>query len=229
MNISKTDILEMVHKCVEKILLEENLITNKIEEYSIYDLFQEFFWDKKNGIKSIQFQLIPAEQYKNLVSRYAFAQTPEMARIPSNLMDRWIDLIVCNFIKLVYITELAGHTRTFPGDDLADIFNDDYNIDWYDYQEASEYLDNIGFYDWCKLPDGSDAWSDYGLEPIWKILSEYNLNMDGEEKLILINRVLNVAHCRGDLASAFIEGGKSTCSIISGQYHDKASCVPYNL
>ena len=119
MNISKTDILEMVHKCVEKILLEENLVTNKMEEYSIYDLFQEFFWDKENGIKSIQFQLIPAEQYKNLVSRYAFAQTPEMARIPSNLMDRWIDLIVCNFIKQTCfsMSSLPFRTSKISGDE----------------------------------------------------------------------------------------------------------------
>ena len=63
----------------------------------------------------------------------------------------------------------------FPFDDLHTIFDD-----WEDcpkkdtYEEWSEFLDNIGFYDWCKLPDGSDAWSDFGLKPLWDIISKIN-------------------------------------------------------
>jgi hypothetical protein len=39
--------------------------------------------------------------------------------------------------------------------------------------------------------------------------------MSGEDILILINRCLDIGHQRGDLASAFIEGGSRTCSEIS--------------
>ena len=73
----------------------------------------------------------------------------------------------------------------------------------------------MGLYDWMKLPDGSDAWSDYGLEPIYKQLKEYDSSMPPEKVIVLINKVLDVYHQRGDLASAFIEGGRSTLSQIS--------------
>ena len=35
------------------------------------------------------------------------------------------------------------------------------------------------------------------------------------EKLVAINRCLDVIHCRGDLVSMFIEGGKKSCYDIS--------------
>lgn len=141
-------------------------------------------------------------------------QWGENARIPERIVDEWIQIICNNLVELVYMTELAGHSQSFPYDDCEDVFGD--NIDWTSYEEASEYLDDIGFYDWCRLPDGSDAISDYGIKPITDILQELSPNSTPEEKLIIINRCLDVAHCRGDLASTFIEGGKSSCAAISG-------------
>ena len=76
-------------------------------------------------------------------------------------------------------------------------------------------LDDIGLYDWMKMPDGSDAWSDYGLSPIYDLLNEYNDSMSPEEILVLINKVLDVYHQRGDLSSIFINGGKDALSKIT--------------
>ena len=55
------------------------------------------------------------------------------------------------------------------------------------------------------MPDGSPAWSDYGLKPLWNILDEYKEVMTIEQVLVLVNRCLDVYHQQGDLASAFIE------------------------
>ena len=58
--------------------------------------------------------------------------------------------------------------------------------------------------------------SDYGLEPIMKLTMQlYNEDVP-EKKLTLLDKILNVAHQRSDLASWFIEGGSAALSDLSG-------------
>ena len=77
-------------------------------------------------------------------------------------------------------------------------------------------LDDLGIYDWMMLPDGSDGWSDFGIEPLCKIIDEYNEDLEPEKVLVLVNRCLDVYHQRGDLSSIFIKGGTSSLNRISG-------------
>lgn len=118
-------------------------------------------------------------------------------------------------VTLEYMTAFAGHSQYFPTDAFEDVFGEKYEGN-YDYEDLSEFLENIGYYDWAVLPDGSDAISDFGIQPIGKILEELSPTSTPEDKLLIINRCLDVIHCRGDLASTFIQGGRSTCSAISG-------------
>jgi len=216
---------KMVNECLNEVLIEmgfkllnesegNNLIMNVMEEYSVFDLLSEFIDDKKHGETKKEWDLIPAQQYTTLLQRFMSAPTPDAARIPENVVDAWFEVVVKNTVILDYMTCLAGHASYFPSDDLEDMFGDE--VDWSDYHEASKYLYDIGFYDWCKLPDNSNAWSDYGLQPIYKLISSYQENMEPYEVLILINKILDITHHRGDLASAFIEGGSRTCSQVSG-------------
>lgn len=76
-------------------------------------------------------------------------------------------------------------------------------------------LDMIGLYDWMQMPDGSDAWSDFGLKPLFEILSEYDDNKTPEETLVIINKALDVTHQHGDMPCIFIEGGSSSLSQIT--------------
>lgn len=85
----------------------------------------------------------------------------------------------------------------------------------YRIKNVFNLLDDIGLYEWMVMPDGSDAVSDFGLEPICNILREYNDSKTPEEVLVLINRVLDIYHQRGDLSSIFIRGGSKTLSKIS--------------
>ena len=82
-----------------------------------------------------------------------------------------------------------------------------------------------GYFDWCEAPDGSCGSSDYGLEPLEKIISEYDSNMPPEDVLVLINRILDVYHCNGDLASLFIEGGSRALSAISEEIDRKTIII----
>ena len=77
------------------------------------------------------------------------------------------------------------------------------------------FLDLIGFYDWMQMPDGSDAFSDFGIEPLERILSEYSENLEPEKVLVIVNKALDVYHCRGDMASIFITGGSKALSQIA--------------
>jgi len=58
--------------------------------------------------------------------------------------------------------------------------------------------------------------SDYGLEPLMKLLSELLRSTTPEEKLLIIDRILNVVHQRSDIAEWFVEGGSKALSQLSG-------------
>lgn len=190
----------------------------ELSDYTPLDLLYEFLDDKRNGIARKKWNLIPAQQYHTLLKRYM--HSPEMARIPGSIVNHWFkDIIAPNALTIEYITEFAGHSSYFPGDDMGAVFGTGEN-DYIDYREGAEILEKEGFYDWCKLPDGSDGWSDYGLQPIFKLMGEYNENANPSETLILINRILDIGHQRGDLASAFIEGGSKSCDYISNSLNE---------
>jgi hypothetical protein len=79
-----------------------------------------------------------------------------------------------------------------------------------------ELLYQIGITDeWMQMPDGSDAFSDFGIEPLEEILAEYDEDLPPEKILVLVNRALDVYHQRGDMASIFIQGGTKALSRIA--------------
>lgn len=85
----------------------------------------------------------------------------------------------------------------------------------YWYITASYFLDLTGIYDWMQLPDGSDAISDFGIEPLLNVISEYNDNLPAEKVLVIVNKALDVYHQRGDLSSMFIQGGRKSLNRIA--------------
>jgi hypothetical protein len=58
--------------------------------------------------------------------------------------------------------------------------------------------------------------SDYGLEPLMKLLVKLLRSTTPEEKLLVIDRMLNVVHQRSDIAEWFVEGGSQALSQLSG-------------
>ena len=125
-------------------------------------------------------------------------------------------------------TDLAGHSMNFPFEEVRD-FAEREGVELSDdYGECADWLEEKGLYDWMQMPDGSDAWSDFGIEPLWKIIEEYSEDLPPEKVLILVNRALDVAHCRGDLSSIFIQGGRNTLSKISEEINRKGKKVYIN-
>lgn len=200
-----------------KPLTEEKDYYDFYEIDYVFDLLSEFLDDKQRGVKVKKWRTIPLSQYQKALIE--FMQYGELIRFPSKYIDQWADIVTRNTLALEAGTELCGHEMYFPNDEVCSFF--DFQKGTPDYEKCStfekcyDFLDEMGFYDWLVLPDGSTALSDYGMKPLGKLIQELEEQTTPEGQLVVINKILDVYHMRGDLASAFIEGGRDSLSQIS--------------
>lgn len=202
---------------------EDNPYISYLEEYSAYNVFEMFECKEKPWITLIN----PDMYHKALLE---FVKYGKLIHFPSNKIYQWFGIIMRNTAILRTVTEIAGHAPYTPTEDFLMVYfpneygDPDYDA-WSKYKESIGYTDDYGamtefldekeFFEWFQLPDGSDPWSDFGIEPLEKIISEYDDSMPPEKVLVLINKALDVAHWRGDLASIFIIGGSKSLTAIS--------------
>lgn len=208
-------------------ILHESEYIDYMEEVNEYTVLMDFL-ENSSGKQNWQ-PLINPSMYQQALTE--FTKFGKIEHFPERYIYQWMGIIMRNTAQLRANTSLAGHTPWFPYEDFSDFLSSylgnedwdivDQNINYTDKndEEKSEnifdFCDRIGLYDWMEAPDGSYAWSDYGLEPIEKIISEYDDNKTAEEVLVLINRILDVYHCRGDLASLFVQGGSKALTQVS--------------
>ena len=200
-----------------------------LENYSVWEIFGMF----ENGENPFS-PLINPSMYQKALSE--FVKFGKFTNFPTKHIYQWMGIIMKNTAILASITEIAGHTPNSPLYEFIDYYfgnQDDPDEAWKIYKESNdfdadddysamiEFLEERGFFKWSLLPDGSDAWSDFGLEPLEKICVEYNENKSPEEVIVLINKALDITHQRGDLASMFIVGGSKTLTAISESYKTK--------
>jgi hypothetical protein len=185
-----------------------------LEEYDAHYVLDEFF-DNPNG-KQNWGVLINPEMYAKALRELSRFGKLTNSTFPSKYVYQWMGIIMKNTAILCANTDLAGHSQGFPIDDVVDIAEYRFGIDLEpDYDACSEWLDEQGLYDWMSMPDGSDAWSDFGIEPLMGIIKEYNEDLPPEKVLVLVNRALDVYHQRGDMASIFVQGGSKALSRIA--------------
>lgn len=194
-----------------------------LEEYDVRYVLYCFLEDKKNGIDKQNWNpLIQPTQYQQALNE--FVKYGKFIRFPSNKIYQWMGIIMKNTAILMANTELAGHTMYLPTDEIIDVFfyEDEEKTSYYEENpdELMDFLDDIGLYDWMVMPDDSYAWSDFGIEPICKIIEEYNESLPPEKVIVLINKILDITHMRGDLSSIFIEGGRKSLTNISYGYNE---------
>ena len=92
--------------------------------------------------------------------------------------------------------------------------------DWYkkdieDYFAALELYKKWGSYAHGRAGEKYICDSDNGPEPLKKILNSIEYSADDVDLVVALNKSLDVVHFRSDLAAAFVEGGKQTCSLVS--------------
>lgn len=89
--------------------------------------------------------------------------------------------------------------------------NKEYLIDD-SFHSVIEYLDEVLDMDEY-IPffsNGQPVLSDYGIEPIFKLIKVLIYEDDPNQILVIINKILDVAHQRSDLPEIFIEGGSKS-------------------
>ena len=86
----------------------------------------------------------------------------------------------------------------------------------YDFGLAYQFLEKRNIDDYVPFfSNGQPVLSDYGLEPIERIVRELITQQNPGEILVSINRILDVMHQRSDLSELFIEGGGGSLEYIS--------------
>ena len=181
-----------------------------LEDYGVSYVLEQFYENPKG--KQQWGPLINPNMYAKALRE--FTEYGKLIRFPSKYIYQWMGIIMRNTATLIANTELAGHSYGYPTEDVQD-FAEYHGIELDADADLSEWLDEIGLFDWMTMPDGSDAWSDYGINPIVKLIKEYNSDLPPEKVLVLINKILDIYHCRGDLSSIFVEGGTKALSSIS--------------
>jgi hypothetical protein len=112
-----------------------------------------------------------------------------------------VDRITRNIVRLWINTIVAGHTSQDSRELSEDLGLPDDNG-----ETLATYL--------CDR-DGSWRISDYALDSLIPLCVDLLKEEDPMQKLVLVDRVLNVTHARSDLAESFVEGGDRTLDKLS--------------
>ena len=230
--VTKEKKIETPNGTIKYTVTAENRVINEdsdwhvmydyLSDYGVWYVLDQFFRNPKG--KQSWTPLINPDMYHKALSE--FTKYGKLINFPTKYVYQWMGIIMRNTAILEACTELAGHTQFFPGDEVSEYAeNKGYEIGD-SFEDGSEWLDEIGFYDWNLMPDGSDAISDYGIEPIMKIIQEYDENLPPEKVLVLVNKALDIVHCRGDLSSIFITGGRSSLNRIAEERRIRKIYLP---
>lgn len=171
-------------------------------------ILQRFLDDRERGIKEQPWQVVPFPRLKRIWEDYIkFGFVRDERGL--DMIDK---IIQDNIIKLYLNTELIGAVNYSPQE-----YFDDYDIT---DEIKSEFYDYITKY--------SDyAFNDFGgkRKGLTTLLVELRKTSVPEEKLVIIDQILNVVHQRSDLASWFVEGGSRALSQLSASPSELAAEV----
>ena len=145
-----------------------------------------------------------------------FTKYGKLINFPSKYVYQWMGIIMKNTAILETNSAIAGHRAYSFSYEISEYANDHFGEEVEpDYESCEEWLEEEGIYDWMEMPDGHFAVTDYGTEPLFKIIKEYNENLPPEKVLVLVNRALDVYHMQGPICSIFIQGGTSSLNKIA--------------
>jgi hypothetical protein len=197
-------------KSLKRIIKEEVLKYLKESDEDIdYDLYEKmdqvkqdiltgFFNDRKRGIKKQPWQLVPFARLKKIWEDYMnYGYVRDIKGL-----EMIEDIIQTNILKLYVNTELSGHSEVDPKDDF-----EEYGYTEQDMESFWRYIDKISDY----------AFNDFGGRRLGltTLLGQVRKARTPEEKLPILDQILNVVHHTSDLASYFVEGGSHALSQLS--------------
>lgn len=106
------------------------------------------------------------------------------------LVDKISERFIHNVLVLQATTEFMGH--------------ESYSL-VYDYPELDDDETMEKMVDWI-----DNNISDYGLKPLCGYVEELYNTQDAAEKVVILDKMLQITHQRNDLAKHFIEGGSQS-------------------
>lgn len=171
---------------------------DKLEDVK-YGILDDFLKNKKRGIKKQPWTLIPFARLRKIWEDYmAYGHVRD-----TRGLEMIEDIIQTNILKLYVNTQLVGHTSVDPSEDF-----DSFNYSEQDREDFADHIDKFSDY----------AFSDFGGSRLGllTLLQQLRKAKTPEEKVPIIDQILNVVHQRSDLASWFVEGGSSALSQLSG-------------
>jgi hypothetical protein len=196
---------------INKIIKEEYIRLLKESDDDIdYDLYEKmdlikgeildgFFRDRERGITEQPWRVIPFPRLKKIWEDFMRLGIVRDTRG----LEMIEDIIQDNIIKLYVNTELVGHSSVNP----------DYDFEEHNYTEE----DKEQFYDYIT------KYTDYGFSDfggrrpgLTTLLVHLRKARTPEEKVPIIDQILNVVHWTSDLAAWFVQGGSSALSQLSG-------------
>jgi len=202
------------------------LENNEDSFYEYYEIYDDVYSDILNkmvsGDKSkIILNKIKPSMYKQALME--FIKMGEITRYPTKYINNWKNIIVRNTVYLDVITMFWGHTNYFDVDTFNDyvLNSDETGESISSWDEAMDIIEKRGYDEVLDvfLPKFSNGWdliSDFGLEPLQKIIKQLLETENPNQILVLINKALDISHQRSDLSELFIEGGQSSLNQISG-------------
>lgn len=118
-------------------------------------------------------------------------------------LERIASLVLENIHRLSVNTIIMGHTPWHPND----------MFDHLGICLSEEERD--AFSNFCI--DENDTWriSDYAMDKLKTLAVKIYAEDDPEQKLVLLDRVLNIIHARSDLSSWFVKGGVGMLDWVS--------------
>lgn len=234
---------KLIFEEIKRFLKEEY---NEDVMFSLYDahdrmidnIFRTFLYENNADMsRAIPWTVIPFYRIKKIWEDYGRTNLVRDTK-GLELIEK---IIMRNILKIWCATELQGHTQSSMEDEFED--NIGYFIDNYFEAEnkvqpqyqflnvcyseiADEYEDDTTglrqtlfeklqhklWYDFF----AKGYCTDYGLQPLQRLLIDMAHENNPEKKLIVIDKILNVVHQTSDLAAWFIEGGSRSLSDISG-------------
>lgn len=187
--------------------LEVYYFLDDLEVCVVPEIFRQFFEGYQPGV--VREQIYPVVALETLQNVWdSFMDKGYVVTSHEKILDRICEQFTDSFLLLKVSTYLCGHTERDPEEDLTE-----YGLP----EDEDSQLREDFFWRYIK------TLSDYGIEPLEKLFLELYQTNTYEKRLVVLDRILNVTHCRSDLAELFVEGGTKSLNILSGRPSEEES------
>jgi len=146
---------------------------------------------------------VPVETLQHIWNQYVSGFLPEQSEV---VIDQVAEKFIWNVAQLYGNTVLYGHTSLNPDEYAEDMELDPISQEEYD-SDIEEYMYNEAH--------GNICISDYAMEPLIQDCLDLSNATTPEEKVLILDRMINRIHMRGNLAALFVEGGVQSLDHLS--------------